>query len=160
MGELKQIVSGGQTGVDRAALDAALGLNFPCGGWCPKGRRAEDGVIPARYPLRETDSPAYVQRTALNVADSDGTLILTNGALRGGTALTAELARKKGRSYRLVQLEKGMPVAETVSWLDEHAIAVLNVAGPRESQRPGIYQEAREFIQRVLLDRMEGESTA
>ena len=154
MGELKQIVSGGQTGVDRAALDAALGLNFPCGGWCPRGRRAEDGEIPAHYPLRETDSPAYVQRTARNVADSDGTLILTRGALRGGTALTAELARKKGRSCRVVQLEKGMPVAETVSWLHEHAIGVLNVAGPRESQRPGIYQEARAFIKRVLLARL------
>ena len=154
MVKLKRIVSGGQTGVDRAALDAALSLNFPCGGWCPKGRRAEDGVIPARYPLRETDSPAYVRRTALNVADSDGTLILTRGALRGGTALTAELARKKGRSCRVVQLEQGMPVAETVSWLHEHAIAVLNVAGPRESQRPGIYQEAREFIRRILLTRM------
>ncbi len=154
MGKLKQIVSGGQTGVDRAALDAALALNYRCGGWCPKGRRAEDGVIPARYPLRETDSPAYVQRTALNVADSDGTLILTRGALRGGTALTAELARKKGRSCRVVQLEKGPPVAETVNWLHEHAIAVLNVAGPRESQRPGIYQEARKFIQCVLLARI------
>ncbi len=154
VGTLKQIVSGGQTGVDRAALDAALGLNFPCGGWCPKGRRAEDGAIPACYPLRETDSPAYVQRTALNVADSDGTLILTRGALRGGTALTAELARKKGRSCQVVQLEKGLSVTETVNWLHEHAIAVLNVAGPRESQRPGIYREAREFIQRVLQARI------
>ena len=150
MVKLRKILSGGQTGVDRAALDAALSLNIPCGGWCPKGRRAEDGVIPARYPLRETDSPAYAQRTALNVADSDGTLIQTRGALRGGTALTVELARKKGRSCRVLRLEDGLLVRETVDWLDENAVAVLNVAGPRESQFPGIYKEARQSMERLL----------
>lgn len=148
--ELRKIVSGGQTGVDRAALDAALGLNVPCGGWCPKGRRAEDGVISAHYPLRETDSPAYAQRTALNVADSDGTLILTTGAVRGGTALTVELARKKGRPCLVARLEDRLPVREIVDWLHENAIAVLNVAGPRESQHPGIYKQARESMERVL----------
>ena len=159
MGTLKKIVSGGQTGVDRAALDAALALHFPCGGWCPKGRRAEDGVIPARYPLQETSSSAYAPRTALNVADSDGTLILTMGPLRGGTALTAEITRKKGRTCRVVHLENGPLVMETLNWLHEHDIAVLNVAGPRESQRPGIYGEALRFMQCVLLDGLEGEST-
>src|SRR5438552_18876277 len=86
------IHSGGQTGVDRAALDVALELGLPCGGWCPKGRRAEDGPIPARYPLIETSSPFYPQRTKRNVLDSDGTLILTFGCPTGGTALTIRTA--------------------------------------------------------------------
>ena len=82
---LTRIVSGGQTGVDRAALDVALELSIPCGGWCPKGRKAEDGALPARYPLKETPSEEYAQRTTWNVRDSDGTLILTHGAPTGGT---------------------------------------------------------------------------
>lgn len=88
-----KLLSGGQTGVDRAALDAALALGIPCGGWCPQGRRAEDGQIPARYPLTETGSPGYRERTYLNVRDSDGTLILARGALSGGTTLTRRVAR-------------------------------------------------------------------
>ena len=144
---LTKIVSGGQTGVDRAALDAALELNMPCGGWCPKGRRAEDGVIPARYPLRETDSPNYARRTALNVIDSDGTLILTRGTLRGGTALTAHLARKKGKACLILPLEEGMTVRTATRWLHGNRITVLNVAGPRESQQPGIYRQARTTLE-------------
>jgi predicted Rossmann fold nucleotide-binding protein DprA/Smf involved in DNA uptake len=91
---VRKIVSGGQTGVDRAALDIALALGIPCGGWCPRGRGAEDGVIPARYPLQETCSHDYAERTRRNVIDSDGTLILAIGALHGGTLLTAQLAEK------------------------------------------------------------------
>ncbi len=93
----EKIVSGGQTGVDRAALDAALALGVPCGGWCPRGRRAEDGEIPARYPLRETPLPTYEQRTEWNVRDADGTLVLTRGPASGGTALTLALAERLGR---------------------------------------------------------------
>ncbi|PSQ85488.1 MAG: molybdenum cofactor carrier, partial [Bacteroidetes bacterium QH_2_63_10] len=92
---MRKIISGGQTGVDRAALDAALAFNVPVGGWCPKGRRAEDGQIPDRYPLEETPSEAYEQRTAWNVRDSDGTLIITDGSLEGGTALTMTEARRQ-----------------------------------------------------------------
>mgnify|MGYP003793290687 CR=1 FL=1 len=90
---IKKIVSGGQTGVDRAALDVAMQLGIPVGGWCPRGRRAEDGRIPDSYPLREASSVNYAKRTELNVRDSDGTLILSGGPLTGGTALTESLAR-------------------------------------------------------------------
>ena len=91
---IRRIVSGGQTGVDRAALDVALSLGIPCAGWCPRGRRAEDGPIDARYPLNETPSTSYAKRTEWNVRDSDATLILARLPLGGGTALTERLARK------------------------------------------------------------------
>src|SRR5678815_754424 len=89
-----KIISGGQTGVDRAALDVALSLGLDCGGWCPEGRLAEDGTIPARYPVRELPGGGFVQRTAQNVTDSDGTLIIHHGDLRGGTRETARLCAK------------------------------------------------------------------
>src|SRR3989442_8006923 len=95
-----EIVSGGQTGVDRAALDTALALGLTCGGWCPRGRRAEDGPLPARYPLRETPSASYPERTEWNVRDSDGTLVLHHGRLRGGTALTNRPDRAPGAEAR------------------------------------------------------------
>ena len=93
---VERIVSGGQSGVDRAALDVARELGYPTGGWCPKGRRAEDGPIDDGYPLIETPSDRYVQRTRWNVRDSDGTLILLRGAAEGGTRITIEFAHKKG----------------------------------------------------------------
>jgi len=148
-----KIVSGGQSGVDRAALDAALKLGLPCGGWCPKGRRAEDGFLPERYPLTETPSPEYRQRTKWNVRDSDATLILKRGMLGGGSALTADLAARLHRPWLVVDLddalESGDP-AEAAAWLGQEKVAVLNVAGPRESHNPGIYQSARIYIEQVL----------
>ena len=134
-----KIVSGGQTGVDRTALDIALALGLPVGGWCPKGRRAEDGVIPDCYPLVETLERNYQVRTRRNIEDSDGTLILKLGALDGGTALTVAYARQIGKPCRVVALETGIEPAAFRAWLDEHRIAVLNVAGPRERQRSGGY---------------------
>jgi hypothetical protein len=145
-----KIVSGGQTGVDRAALDLALELGLPCGGWCPKGRRAEDGPLPERYPLRETASPAYPPRTAINVRDADGTLILTRGTPDRGTALTARLAERDGKPYRLVDLAQRPDPAGVRAWMDESGIGVLNVAGPRESSNPGIYAEAKAFLRALL----------
>ncbi len=91
---IQRVFSGGQTGVDRAALDVALDLGFPCGGWCPSGRRAEDGPLKEIYPLKETPSKNYAQRTEWNVRDSDGTLVLHRGSLSGGTAFTIELAEE------------------------------------------------------------------
>jgi Circularly permutated YpsA SLOG family len=151
---LAKIVSGGQTGVDRAALDAALAARFEAGGWCPRGRRAEDGPIPRIYPLDETPGERYRQRTELNVRDSDGTLVLSRGGVAGGTALTVQLAQMQGRPCRIVRLDRpgtlaGEPAA-TLAWIAAHRIATLNVAGPRESQRPGIYEAARAFMESLI----------
>jgi hypothetical protein len=147
---LDKIVSGGQTGVDRAALEAALRSNIPHGGWCPAGRRAEDGAIPDRYLLRETPSPAYHVRTEQNVLDSDGTLILCRGRLKGGTRLTRQLARRHGRPCRVIDLDRAPDPNRVRAWLGEHRIRVLNVAGPRESQSPGIGAAALEYCLRLL----------
>jgi hypothetical protein len=145
-----EIVSGGQTGVDRAALDTALALGLPCGGWCPRGRRAEDGPLPARYPLRETPSASYRERTEWNVRDSDGTLVLHRGRLRGGTALTVRLAHAQGRPALTVDLAK-VPSAPSVrEWISRERIRRLNVAGPRESEHPGIHAETARFLSEVL----------
>src|SRR2546427_6307764 len=93
----EKVISGGQTGVDRAALDVALELGVPAGGWCPKGRKAEDGSLAPRYPLTETPSEGYWQRTEWNVRDSDGTLVLTRRAPTEGAAYTNEVAKKPGK---------------------------------------------------------------
>ncbi len=147
---LVKIVSGGQTGVDRAALQVALELGIPCGGWCPRGRRAEDGVIPDRYPVRETRDSRYSLRTELNVRDSDGTLIVTRGPIRGGTALTLRYARSRQRPCFVANLELGVQPVEIAAWLNFESIAVLNVAGPRESQCPGVEAQCRELLLAVI----------
>ena len=145
-----KVVSGGQTGVDRAALDVALDLGLPCGGWCPKGRKAEDGPLAARYPLTETPSAAYAQRTEWNVRDSDGTLVLNDGELRGGTAQTVELALGLGKPYLVVDLSAHPSAAAVRAWARNHQIQVLNVAGPRESKSPGVYASAVRFLREGL----------
>lgn len=149
------IVSGGQTGVDRAALDAALAINVPCRGWCPAGRRAEDGPIPDRYRLTETAGPDYAERTLANVRDSDATLILdmsddpAGGAGSGGTRLAAQAAEELDRPLFTARLDTGC-VTEIADWIGAHRISVLNIAGPRESERPGIYAAARALISNLL----------
>lgn len=148
--DLQKIVSGGQTGVDRAALDAAMAYDVPIGGWCPKGRRAEDGTIPERYPLEETPSEAYEQRTAWNVRDSDGTLILTDGTLEGGTALTLTEARRQERAVLHVRTTDPVPVEMIRAWGEEHDVQVLNVAGPRASEVDGMYEDARALLEAFL----------
>lgn len=146
---VRRVVSGGQTGVDRAGLDAAIALGLDHGGWCPQGRLAEDGTVPSCYELSETDSADYRVRTEKNVIDSDGTLILYDGRLQGGTLLTQRLCRKHCKPHRLVQLERST-VGEVREWLSGSALAVLNVAGPRESSSPGIGARALAFLLRVL----------
>jgi Circularly permutated YpsA SLOG family len=147
---IEKLVSGGQTGVDRAALDVALELGLPCGGWCPRGRKAEDGRIAERYPLRETDSAEYPPRTEANVRDSDATLILKAGKMDRGTALTLRLAQGLGKPCRVFDLAENPDPAEVLRWAEKHGVRVLNVAGPRESFQPGIYQDARAFLHRSL----------
>lgn len=146
----KKIVSGGQTGVDRAALDVALKLGIPCGGWCPKGRIAEDGIIDERYPLRETDSADYAVRTEMNVKDTDATLIITQGPVTEGTARTLDLAKKFKKTHLVVDLSKAKDPAIVRKWLEFNQVGTLNVAGPRESKTPGIYDKAVEFLGRIL----------
>jgi hypothetical protein len=152
---LKKIVSGGQTGVDRAALDAAESRAVDAGGWCPSGRRAEDGTIPARYPLKETPNEAYEQRTAWNVRDSDGTLIITQGTMEGGTKLTAKEARDRQKPLLHVKTSDPVPVEMIRAWMEDNNIRVLNVAGPRESEAEGIYEQARNILTRLLDAEME-----
>ncbi len=145
---LKKIISGGQTGVDRAALDAAREVGLSIGGWCPRGRRAEDGPIPETYPLVETPSEAYGQRTAWNVRDSDATLVLVVGEPEGGTALTIREAVRQGKPHYVHRL--GDPPSGTVQrWLNGQAGPVLNVAGPRESEAPGVYEAVRAFLRAI-----------
>jgi hypothetical protein len=152
--QLERIVSGGQTGVDRGALDAAIMLDVPHGGWCPLGRLAEDGRIPSAYQLRETPSPEYPVRTEQNVIDSDGTLILYRHRLFGGTELTRRLCRKHRRPVISVDLnaDGDQDIQRVRQWLQGDEIRVLNVAGPRESSSPGIARETKQFLCRVLAN--------
>jgi hypothetical protein len=147
---VNEVVSGGQTGVDRAALDVAQELGIPCGGWCPQGRRAEDGIIPDRYPLQETPGKNYNIRTEKNVRDSDATLILNLGSLEGGTARTVEIARRQHRPCLVVELEAPPDPAAVREWLRQYKIRKLNIAGPRETKWPGIQKSAAAFLRLVL----------
>lgn len=147
---LERIVSGGQTGVDRGALDAAIALRIAHGGWCPKGRLAEDGLIPRIYQLRETDAVEYAVRTERNVMDSCGTLVLYKGRLQRGTLLTYRMAKKHQRPVLRVRLDLTVNVEAIQEWLRERRIRVLNVGGPRASSCPGIAAETTALLQRVL----------
>jgi len=151
-----KIVSGGQTGVDRAALDVADEFHFRRGGWCPRGRLAEDGPLSPSYPMAETPSSNYAERTRWNVRDSDGTLILAVGPLSGGTALTARVAEKRGRPLHVVDLDGPPDVADVVEWIRREGIQTLNVAGPRGSGVPGIYARAAAFL-RLLFGELKAE---
>ena len=144
---MRKIVSGGQTGVDRAALDVALELEIPCGGWCPKDRLAEDGRIAGHYPLKETASAEFQVRTELNVLDSDGTLILLWGAPGGGTLFTRHCALHHNKPLFEADLQQKPRITDFHNWLAAHSIAILNVAGPRESHCPGqIYEAAKAHL--------------
>ncbi len=150
---LKKVISGGQTGVDRAGLDAAMDAGIPAGGFCPRNRTAEDGVIPEKYPLEEIESDEYHIRTEKNVIESDGTLILNKGALSEGTRLTYDYTVQYGKPSLVVQLdaEKLMEPANVVRWIYGQQIKILNVAGPRESKFPeGIYACAYSYLEHVI----------
>lgn len=143
-------MSGGQTGADRGGLEAAIALGLEHGGWCPRGRRAEDGVIPERYRLTEAGSREYAVRTEKNVLDSDATVLFTRGPATGGSALTATLAARHGRPLLhldLGRLEPGAAVSGLRDWLERHRPAVLNVAGSRASRSPTLAGE----VERILV---------
>lgn len=146
------ITSGGQTGADRAALDFAIEHGYTHGGWAPSGREAEDGVIPLKYQLTELADGGYRQRNKRNVQDSDGTLIVNLGELDGGTLTTQGFAQRLGKPYLLAPLDAGT-LQETATvvlgWIRQNSIARLNIAGPRESKRPGIYRMTYELLELV-----------
>jgi hypothetical protein len=148
---ITKIISGGQTGVDRAALDLAADLGIAAGGWCPRGRRAEDGIIPDQYPLKETAGRDYEQRTEWNVRDSDGSLILTTGKPEGGTLLTLEMAQRMGKPFYVVDLLAPRNLPGLQYWAEYEKVSVLNVAGPRESRVPGIHAMAMEFLKDFIF---------
>jgi len=146
------VISGGQTGVDRGALDAALELGVPCGGWCPAGRAAEDGRVPTRYPVTELAGAGYVERTWKNVEDSDGTLIITFGEASGGTARTIEFCQQLGRPHLIVDAD-AVPLEEAVrravQFVGVEEIRRLNVAGPRAAGEPRAQGYAYELVRHL-----------
>lgn len=146
------IISGGQSGGDRAALDFAISESCTHGGWCPKGRKAEDGPIPERYRLIEAESRSYRGRTRRNVIDSDGTLILNVGDLSDGTLETQRIALREQKPQFVVALDDAWEpqFAPVLGWLAQHSIRRLNVAGPRESKRPGVYRLALDFLRGLV----------
>ena len=147
------IFSGGQTGADRAALDAALALGVACGGHCPAGRRAEDGTIPLCYPLIELPTPSYPARTRRNIADSDGTVVLAFGPATGGSKLTVNLCRTLGKPCLAIDADLVTPGEAAVLmavFLLRHRIGTLNVAGPRASGQPEIYRFVFDAVARLL----------
>jgi hypothetical protein len=150
---LTQIISGGQTGADRAGLEVALLHSFPHGGWCPKGRKAEDGPIEAKYDLTETPSANYLQRTEWNVRDTDGTIVFTiTKEITGGSMRTVEFARKHNKPYLHVSLADSKPPESKVTeFIKQHGIKLLNIAGSRESKEPGINEWVHQILNCALF---------
>ena len=153
VGKTLKIISGGQTGVDRAALDAAMANHSPCGGWCPTGRKAEDGRIPDLYPLTELENGGYRQRTLRNLTESDGTVVIYFEHAQGGTRLTLDSCDK----YQIpclaidgAQLTVEQAAEQITAFITEQGIKVLNVAGPRASGHVDAYRYAFEVIAMVL----------
>ena len=149
---IKKIISGGQTGADRAALDVAIEYHVPHGGWIPKGRLTEDGPLPEKYHLKEMPTESYPKRTEQNVIDSDGTLIISRGPLTGGTAYTVEMIHKHKKPFIFINLNETSELdAPSIisSWAIKQGIEVLNVAGPRASKDPGIYGNVRNILERI-----------
>ena len=150
MNTIKKIVSGGQTGADRAALDWAIQNNIAHGGWCPKGRRAEDGIIPSRYTMQETESKEYKQRTKWNVRDSDATLIISLlPKLVGGSLFTHEYTKEITKPSLHVY-PKSKWHKQIRNFIEKNSIQILNVAGPRRSGKENIDQFVYEVLDEIL----------
>lgn len=151
---LKKIISGGQTGVDRAALDVAMQLGIAHGGWIPKGRLTEDGPLPSHYQLQEMPTEDYGARTEKNVLDADGTLIISRGRPTGGTDYSRKMALKHGKQLLHIDLALGQRASDAgslvASWAEMNRIETLNVAGPRASHDPAIYMDAINILTHAL----------
>ena len=148
-----KIVSGGQTGVDQGALAGALAVGSECGGWCPEGRRSEEGPIPPEYPVAELPGAGYRERTLRNVLDSDGTAIIFDGDLEGGTRLTWVFCERHGRPSVLLDasaLSPGQAADALVDFATANGLDVLNVAGPRASKWPGAFDYAMKLVAAAL----------
>ncbi len=145
-----KIISGGQTGVDRAALDAAINKQLEHGGWCPRGRLAEDGYINDKYKLQQTRSANYSVRTRKNVEIADGTLIIYQRQLSGGSRLTRDIAEQLNKPCLLIDVKSEFCVEQICKWLSNYSIATLNIAGPRASNKPEIYEQSRQIIERLI----------
>ena len=149
---IQKIISGAQTGADRAGIDAAIELGIEYGGWVPKGRKAEDGIVPEKYTkLQEMTRGGYPKRTEQNVIDSDGTVIFGYGKLTTGSALTRKLAKQHKKPYLHIDLDLVKdPVPAIKDWIIEWDIKVLNVAGRKASKAPEIYDVVKNIIFKVL----------
>lgn len=154
---INKIISGGQTGVDRAALDVALKYNIRHGGWCPKGRLSENGKIPLFYNLQETCSSEYSERTKQNIIDSDATLIIVPKLplpieITDGTLLTIEICKKLNKLYLVIDvtIDDENSINDIKAWIVDNNIKLLNIAGPRESQSNNIYFSAYEYITKLI----------
>jgi hypothetical protein len=150
---IKKIISGGQTGADQAALDVAIDFNIPHGGWISKGRKTEKGRLPDRYHLKETNTIDDAQRTELNIVDSDATLLFSHGVLKGGSALTRDLAKKHNKSCLHIDLDEinEYKIVDIVRvWLRIKKVSVLNIAGPRSSEDPQIYDDVKRILNSLL----------
>ena len=151
---LRKIISGGQTGVDRAALDVAMRLGVPHGGWIPKGRLTEEGPLPVHYQLEEMPTDEYVARTEKNVLESDGTLLISRGSPTGGTDYTRQMALKHGKQLLHIDLTLGQRASDAASliasWIEMNRIETLNIAGPRASNDPSVYMDAVNILTHLL----------
>lgn len=153
MQKIRLIISGGQTGADQGALDAAIACGVPHGGSIPAGRKTEAGPLSNRYQLEELESDLYPVRTEKNVVDSDATLIISHGPLSGGSALTKAIARRRGKPYLHIDCATTTPeetAALVCRWCRDHRVAILNVAGPRASSDPLIYGKVRQIVSQLL----------
>ena len=152
---IAKIISGGQTGADRAALDFAIRHGIPYGGWVPRGRRTEDGTLPQKYLLEEMPTPDYAQRTEKNVLSAEGTLVVSHGYLKGGSALTVFLAERHGKPCIHADLDEWSvrDAAERIrKWLRDQRIGVLNVAGPRAGMDREIYRATFDLLEALLAE--------
>ena len=147
---IEKIISGGQTGVDRAALDVALSRNMDCGGWCPEGRHADDGPISEKYPLTETAHTDHTVRTENNVKFSDGTLLFYRDNFEGGTAYAKEMAAHLNKPVLVIDVTDPPNAQAFKTWIEANNIHVIHIGGQRECSSPGIYARARLLIENYL----------